>query len=159
MQKSHLFDLHTHDFETELLSGKNHFELIELKLCFLRPVESQRNLIQSFLSEKYKGHAIVYIAPFVFASSVMSEIRVLKQNVNFFSDIHLYLIDPFDTGYRLVMQNYKADLLRVKDETYKQLSHELEQLKRLGVRINVIKIHHRHKIDKQMQIWSQSNEI
>lgn len=154
--RSHYFDVYSNDMQTELSSGKGHFELIELKLCFMKPSEDKKNLIQKYLDEKYKGHALVYITPFVYCSSVMRELSLLKEYFASFSDVHIYLIDPFEAAYRIIMDNYKADLLRAKDESSKELSASLNELKNLGAQINKIKIKPMHKIDKQLKQWGSN---
>lgn len=156
--KSHYYDVYSNSFNTNLSSGRSHFEMIELKMCFIKPCYDERSLVKNFIDEKYKGHAIVYITPYVMSQSVLQDIELLKRHMHIFSDVHLYLVDPFDSAYRLIMPDYKVDLLRLKDQSHKSLDHHLSQLQSLGAKINHIKIKSSHKIQRQMKIWENNYE-
>lgn len=159
VEKNHFFDVHSNQFKTELASGKDHFELIEIQMCYLKPLKSQEDLIKESLIRIPRGHALVYISPFVYCSSLLRDLRHLKENFDHFSAVHIYLVDPFDTSYKLVMDEYKTDILRMKDEAYKNIALEIIQLKSLGINISMSTVKRPHQLIRQTKLWDLKQEV
>lgn len=157
VEKNHFFDIYSNDLTTELGAGKHHFDLLEIKMCYLKPISSNENLIKNSLFRVPKGHALVYIAPYVNSGSLHIDLRTLKENSNHFSDIHIYLIDPFDISYRMVVDHYKSDILRRQDETKKSIDQELNDLKQIGANISISQIKNPHKLIRQTKLWGMND--
>lgn len=151
IDKNHFVEVFSNQFHIEQGSGKKHFELMELKMCYLDPVEDDGDeLLAKKLEYIEKGSALVFITPLNQGPGLRGNIEFIKKHYDHFSEVHIYCIDAFDTMKRMIPTNYKEEIFKYQKYSNDYLSSDILPLRNLGVKVFKLEVRRPHVIDEQM---------
>lgn len=151
IEKNHFIKLITNSIQTEFGSGNTYFELLELKMCYLEPTESNPGFFKRSLMELEKGTALVIIMPLASKSGIKEQLIKIKEFSYKFSKIELFFIDGFETIAKIAPQQIKMDVLTGQKYSIDLVNSEASSLKNLGISVKIVKIHAPHEIMKQVR--------
>lgn len=147
IEKNHHVEVFSNDFHVEQGSGKQHFELMELKMCYLNPCPEDGNDLLLKLSQRMeKGSALVFISPLNAGNGLRGNIDFLKKHSDYFSEVHLYLIDGFNCLKKFINQDYVEELLKQRINANIFLKEEITPLLNINVKVFILEIAAPHKI-------------
>lgn len=152
IEKNHHVEIFSNRFHIEQGSGKSHFELIELKLCYLLPIKDDGDdLLKKHSQQMEKGSALIFITPINQGNGLKGNIEFIKKHSDHFSEIHIYLIDGIVSAKKLVPQDYTEEVLKQKIKANNYIKEEVAPLINLGVKIFVIDIKKPHRLIDQVR--------
>lgn len=152
IEKNHHVEVFSNDFHIEQGSGKKHFELMELKMCYLNPKDDDGDVLLLKLSQRMeKGSALVFISPLNGGRGLKGNIDFIKKHGDYFSEIHLYLIDGFNCLKKQINQDYVEELLKQRINANHFLKEDIAPLLNLNVKVFKIEIEAPHRIKDLVQ--------
>lgn len=152
IEKNHVVEVFSNDMNITQGYGQSHFELIELKMCYLGPTEkSGEHLISRNIGNIQKGSALVYIAPLDNSSVNIENINYLKTNIAYFSDIHLFFIDAYDVTNKIFPASNKQIVQKGKYFANQYLNDEILPLRNLNIKIYIMEVKKPHLIRNQIK--------
>lgn len=160
IEKNHFVEVFSNEFHVEQGSGKKHFELMELKMCYLNPVsDSDENLIAKKIDLIEKGSALVFITPINQGQGLRENIEFLKKHYDHFSDIYIYCIDAFDVSKRIVPKEFKEEIFKYQKYARDYLNSDILPLRNLGIKIFKINVDKPHALIKQFSAYIGDTDV
>lgn len=150
IEKNHSVEVFSNEFHVEKGNGKQFFEFLELKMCYLKPKGEQASeLLSKNIHLLEKGSALVLITPLNQGQGMANNIKFLKSHIDHFSSIHIYVIDAFNINKVNVPTEFKGDLFKSQKYANDFLKDEILTLRTLGVKVFHTEVKTPHLIKNQ----------
>jgi uncharacterized protein (DUF58 family) len=150
IEKNHSVEVFSNEFHVEKGNGKQFFEFLELKMCYLKPKgEAASELLSKNIHLLEKGSALVLITPLNQGQGIASNIKFLKGHIDHFSSVQIYVIDAFDVNKKNMPSELKGDLFKSQKYANDFLKDEILTLRTLGVKVFHTEVKAPHKIKNQ----------
>lgn len=161
IDKNHFVEVFSNKFHIEKGSGKKHFELMELKMCYLIPVQDDGDeLLAKKINQMEKGSALIFITPLNQGPGLQGNIDFIKKHSDYFSEIHIYIIDAFEVTKSMAPVEYMGEILKFQKYSKDFFESKILPLRNLGVKIFEIEVKKPHVLQEQVsyQVGDRSFE-